>query len=142
MQAGKPLDKMRDYSLRDDLGASAWDVFCTANFLNFVPWTAAIEYLLQAGPANIARYDEGLVSQFLESLDENRFEVISPRTGSQRSTLVVVHPRKCSDARALHERLSKAGFDLALREGNLRISAHLHNSHEDIANLACALASN
>src|ERR1035441_9906033 len=45
-------DKMRDYSLRNDLGARAWDVFCTANFLNFMPWTAAIEHLLQAGPAN------------------------------------------------------------------------------------------
>jgi len=121
--------------LRDDVGASAWDVFCTANFLNFVPWTTAIEYLLQAGLANIARYDEGIVSQLLESLDENRFELISPRTGSQRSTLVVVRPRKSSDAQALHERLSKAGFDLALREGNVRISAHLHNSHEDIARL-------
>jgi len=135
MQGGRPLDKMRDYSLRDDVGASAWDVFCTANFLNFVPWTTAIEYLLQAGLANIARYDEGIVSQLLESLDENRFELISPRTGSQRSTLVVVRPRKSSDAQALHERLSKAGFDLALREGNVRISAHLHNSHEDIARL-------
>jgi len=37
MQAGKPLDKMRDYSLRNDLGARVWDVFCTANFLNFMP---------------------------------------------------------------------------------------------------------
>jgi len=38
MQAGKSLDNMRDYSLRTDLGARAWDVFCTANFFNFVPW--------------------------------------------------------------------------------------------------------
>ena len=141
MQAGKPLDQMRDYTLRNDLGARAWDVFCTANFLNFVPWTAAIEYLLRAGPANIARYDEGLVTRFLQSLDEDRFEVISPRTGLPRSTLIVVRPRKGGDAGAWHERLSRAGFDVALREGNLRISAHLHNSHEDIANLVRALAS-
>ncbi len=86
MQAGKPLDKMRDYSMRSDLGARAWDLFCTANFLNFVPWTAAIEYLLQAGPANIASYDERLVTRFLENLDGDRFELISPRRGPQRST--------------------------------------------------------
>jgi selenocysteine lyase/cysteine desulfurase len=32
--------------LRDDLGAAAYDVFGTANFLNFRPWTASVEYLL------------------------------------------------------------------------------------------------
>lgn len=141
MQAGKPLDKMRDYSLRNDRGACAWDVFCTANFLNFVPWTAAVEYLLQVGPANIARYDEGLVTQVLQDLDEDRFELISPRTGPERSTLIVVRPRKTGDAGIWHERLSSARIDVALREGNLRISPHLHNSHEDVVTLVRALTS-
>lgn len=140
MQAGKPLDKMRDYSLRDDLGARAWDVFCTANFFNFVPWTASIEYLLQVGPANVARYDERLVTQLLRNLDEDRFELISPRTGPQRSTLIVMRPRKAGEAGAWQELLSEAGFDIALREGSLRISPHLHNSQEDIAKLLGALS--
>ncbi len=139
MQAGKPLDKMRDYSLRTDLGARTWDVFCTANFFNFVPWTAAIEYLLQAGPAKIADYDEGLVTQLLQDLNEDRFELISHRTGPQRSTLIVIRPRK-ETAGAWKERLSLAGFDIAVREGNLRISPHLHNSHADIAKLASTLS--
>jgi cysteine desulfurase/selenocysteine lyase len=140
MQAGKPLDRMRDYSLRTDLGARAWDVFCTANFFNFVPWTAAIEYLLQAGPENVARYDEQLVTQLLQSLDEDRFELISPRTQPQRSTLIVMRPRKPQEAGVWQERLSLAGFDVAVREGNLRISPHLHNSPEDIARLAGVLS--
>lgn len=136
MQAGKSLDKMRDYSPRPDLGARAWDVFCTANFLNFVPWTAAVEYVLEAGPANIAGYDEALVTRFVASVDEDRFELISPRAGPQRSSLIVLAPRKGGDAAAWLKRLSAAGFDMALREGNLRVSPHLHNSHEDIAKLA------
>ena len=140
MLAGKPLDKMRDYSLQTDLGARAWDVFCTANFLNFVPWTAAIEYLLQAGPAKIAEYDERLVTQLLQNLDEDRFELISPRTGPPRSTLIVIRPRKAEEVRAWKEHLSVAGFDIAVREGNLRISPHLHNSHEDIVKLVGALS--
>lgn len=140
MQAGKPLDKMRSYSLRTDLGARAWDVFCTANFLNFMPWTAAIEYLLQAGPANIARYDERLVNEILQNFDEDRFELISPRTGPQRSTLIVMRPRKPEDLGAWYRRLSVAGFDIAVREGNLRISPHLHNTHEDVAKLIAVLS--
>ena len=139
MQAGKPLDNMRDYSLRTDLGARVWDVFCTANFFNFVPWTAAIEYLLQAGPANIASYDERLVTELLQDLDEDRFELISPPAGPYRSTLIVLRPRK-EEAGAWKERLAVAGFDIAVREGNLRISPHLHISHQDIAKLALALS--
>lgn len=135
MQAGKPLDKMRDYSLRTDLGARAWDVFCTANFFNFVPWTAAIEYLLQAGPASVANYDERLVNQFLQNLNEDRFELISPRAGPARSSLIVIRPCAAEEAGTWQERLSAAGFDVAVREGNLRISPHLHNTHEDIAKL-------
>ena len=139
MQAGKPLDNMRDYSLRTDLGARVWDVFCTANFFNFVPWTAAIEYLLQAGTANIASYDERLVTELLQDLDEDRFELISPPAGPYRSTLIVLRPRK-EEAGAWKERLAVAGFDIGVREGNLRISPHLHISHQDIAKLALALS--
>jgi cysteine desulfurase/selenocysteine lyase len=139
MQAGKPLDQMRDYSLRNDLGARAWDVFCTANFFNFVPWVAAIEYLLQAGPANIASYDERLIAQLLQDLNQDRFELISPPTGSQRSTLIVMRPRN-GTAGVWKERLSVAGFDIAVREGNLRISPHLHNSRQDIAKLVSVLS--
>jgi cysteine desulfurase/selenocysteine lyase len=140
MQAGKPLDRMRDYSPRTDLGARAWDVFCTANFLNFVPWTAAIEYLLTAGPANVAAYNEGLISRLVDKLDENRFERISPREGPERSTLVVLRSRRDRDAKWWHARLAADGLDVALREGNLRVAPHLHNTPEDIDKLLRALA--
>jgi cysteine desulfurase/selenocysteine lyase len=140
MQAGKPLDQVRAYSTRVDLGARAWDVFCTANFLNFVPWTRSIEYLLAAGPANVAQYDQELVTQLLQNLDENRFELVSARTGLHRSTLIVFRPRNSEPVTGWQERLSAAGFDVALREGNIRISPHLHNTREDIAGLAKALA--
>jgi selenocysteine lyase/cysteine desulfurase len=139
-QTGKPLDQMREYSLRNDLGARVWDVFCTANFLNFVPWTRAIEYLLQTGAANIADYDQRLVGQIILKLDEERFELISSRTGPQRSTLIVIRPCRGEPVAAWHRRLLEAGFDVAVREGNLRISPHLHNSQEEVANLVEALS--
>ena len=37
------------YEIRPDLGARAYDVFCTANFLNFLPWTRSVAYLLDKG---------------------------------------------------------------------------------------------
>jgi hypothetical protein len=42
------------YRLRDGLGAAAYDVFGTANFLTFRPWTASVEYLLGLGIDRVA----------------------------------------------------------------------------------------
>jgi cysteine desulfurase/selenocysteine lyase len=140
MQAGKPLSKIRDYSRRTDLGARAWDVSCTANFFDFMPWTAAIEYLLQAGPRSVASHDQCLVAQLLQNLDEDRFELVSPRIEPQRSALIVMRSRVPQQTGIWQERLSAAGFDVAVREGNLRISPHLHNSPEDISRLITVLS--
>ncbi len=140
MQAGRPLGNMREYTLRPDLGARAWDVFCTANFLNFMPWTAAVELLLRIGLAEIAAYDQQLVGRLLDNLDESRFELISPRAEPERSTLVVVRPRGPQSAEQWRHRLSTDGFDVAVREGNLRISPHLHNTAGDINALSAVLA--
>jgi hypothetical protein len=50
--------------VRHDLGqvaaAAAWDVFGTANFLTFQPWTAAVEYLLGLGPDRVAARGQAL----------------------------------------------------------------------------------
>lgn len=80
MQQGKPLDK-RDYTPRQELGARAWDIFCTANFLNFR---------------------------------------IRPVSGQSSDW---------------HIKLAKAGIDVAIREGNLRIAPHLHNTLADVDRL-------
>ena len=79
------------------------------------------------------------VTELLQDLDEDRFELISPPAGPYCSTLIVLRPRK-EEAGAWKERLAVAGFDIAVREGNLRISPHLHISHQDIAKLALALS--
>ncbi len=38
-------ENLRDYAIKKELGAAAFDIFCTANFLNFMPWQASIEYI-------------------------------------------------------------------------------------------------
>jgi cysteine desulfurase / selenocysteine lyase len=132
MQAGKPLDQMRDYTFRSDLGARAWDVFCTANFLNFRPWTASVEYIVDADPERVAAYDQQLIERFIKGLDRERYELVSPESHSLRSTLVVLRPVGGIDTSQLLDRLAHAGIDVALREGNLRVSPHLHNTTADI----------
>ena len=132
MQAGKPLNEMRDYTSGRNLGARAWDVFCTANFLNFRPWTAAVEYIVEAHPERVACYDQQLIDRLIRELDRSRYALLSPESGPLRSTLVVIQPLTGIDSSQLLSRFTHASIDIALREGNLRISPHLHNTLADV----------
>jgi cysteine desulfurase/selenocysteine lyase len=87
----------------DDLAASSFDlesitprrtgrfdVFGTANFFNFVPFTAAVELLLELGIDDVAAYVDGLVVRLLAGLDRARFRLLSRE--DSRSPLVVLEP--------------------------------------------------
>ncbi len=140
MQAGRDLNQMRDYTLRTDLGARKYDVFCAANFLAVKPWLAAVEYLLTEGIEQIAAHNERLVDRLIAGLDPERFTLLSPPAGPERSTLVFVTHRDAERNPAIHAALQQAGIDLALREGQLRFSPHLYNTEDDIDRTLQALA--
>jgi selenocysteine lyase/cysteine desulfurase len=134
MQGGRTLNVMREreITIRNDLGASAYDVFCTANFLNFMPWTASVEYLLRQGMKQIEMHNSSLVARFIDGLDSTKYQLISPREEVVRSTLVVATHKQPERNSELYDALKSEGIDVALREGNLRLSPHLHNRAEDI----------
>ncbi len=134
MQGGQTLNLMREreVTIRNDLGASVYDVFCTANFLNFMPWTASVEYLLRKGIKQIETYNSTLVSRFIDGLDSKKYEVISAREEAACSTLVVATHKQPGRNHELCDALKNEGIDVALREGNLRLSPHLYNRAEEI----------
>ena len=126
------LGRQVSYRLRGDLGAAGYDVFGTANFLNFLPWTASVEYLLDLGIDRVAAWDQALVERFVQGLDPTRYRLLSPRGGAPRSTLVVLSHHQQARNAALHQELAAAGVDVALRDGNLRVSPHLYNTEADV----------
>ena len=67
-----------------------YDTFGTANFFNYVPWTASIEYLLDHGVANIERHNQALVDTFIQHLNRKYYRLQSPENGPSRSTLTLV----------------------------------------------------
>lgn len=138
MQAGRGLDQMRDTTLRRDLGVRAFDVFCPANFLDVLPWTAAVELILDTGVDAIAAHDQRLVDLLLGGLDRDRYRLISPADGASRSTLVVLD-RVDGTAEQRHRQVAAAGVDIALREGKLRLCPHLFNTAADITRALDAL---
>jgi cysteine desulfurase/selenocysteine lyase len=86
----------------------------------------------------IAEWDQQLVDHLVSSLDDRRYDLISPAAGPSRSTLVVLS-RRDGTAEQRHRQLADAGIDVAFREGNLRISPHLFTTMAEIDNLLDAL---
>lgn len=109
-----------------------WDVFGTANFFNYVPFTAAVELLLELGIEEVGGYVDGLVTRLLAGVDRSRFGLVS--SPDSRSSLVVVEP-VAEPAAAVFERLRAAGLHVAHRRGRIRISPHLYNTAHDIDRL-------
>jgi selenocysteine lyase/cysteine desulfurase len=133
MQTADDLGRENSHiALRDDLGARAYDVFGTANFFNFKPWTASVEYILEQGVERIAAHDGELVDRLIEGLLSLGYEVLSPHRGKPRSMLVITsHPDRSRNEH-IHAALRENDIYIAFRKGNLRFSPHLYNTKEDI----------
>jgi cysteine desulfurase/selenocysteine lyase len=128
--AGTPEIKLSD---RRD--GRALDVFGTANFFNFVPWRASIEYLLAHGIEEIASYDQALVSYLLDRIDREKYRILSPEEGPARSTLVLFSHRDSEKNTALARHLQENRIHVAMRAGAVRVSPHLYNTQADIDRL-------
>ena len=134
------LNREGEHRLRDDLGARAYDVFGTANFLNFIPWAVALEYLLAQGIDAIVGHDQVLIEQLIRLLDGSDYRFISPTHAGQRAAIVVISAADPGDNEAACQRLADAGIDAALRAGNIRLSPHLYNTSDQIQYAAAILA--
>ncbi len=118
--------------IKEDLGARKYDVFGTANFFNFVPWTASIEYIENIGIARIKEHNDNLVQQLIEQLDYSRYEVLSPVELEERSTIVIVTHKDSDKNQAAFNRLQDEKIFIAIRNGCLRFSPHLYNTVDEI----------
>lgn len=133
MQTADDLGKQRDeIRVRSDLGARQYDIFGTANFFNFKPWAASIEYLLGQSIDRIKTYDDRLVSRFIQGLNRDKYDLLSPESGKKRSTLIFISHKQRSQNQAIYEHLRQHGIHIAYRVGSLRVSPHLYNTEECI----------
>ncbi|MFV1956202.1 MAG: aminotransferase class V-fold PLP-dependent enzyme [bacterium] len=121
--------------------ARTYDVFCTANFFNFKPWAASVEYLLEQKIEKIASHGQQLVGTLIEGLDPGKYNLMSPREGDARSTLVFISHRERERNREIYYHLKESGIDISLRREKLRIAPHLYNTMDDISRVLEALNS-
>jgi len=132
MQTADDLARTGDPALPSTWGPRQFEIFGTANFLNFHPFHASVRTLTDMGMASIRHETDGLVERFIAGLDQEFFQLVSPREGPARSTLVVFGPRDRTRTEALHRRLLDAGVVTAHRRGNIRISPHVYNTAGEI----------
>jgi cysteine desulfurase/selenocysteine lyase len=132
MQGDREMDNIREYQILTNLGAAQYDVFGTANLFNFIPWTESIKLLLHHGIANIARYNQNLVSQFIAGLDSRKYDIQSPLEGDERTAIILVSHKNPDQNKAIFKRLQQKNVFISFREGLLRFSPHLYNTSADI----------
>jgi cysteine desulfurase/selenocysteine lyase len=118
--------------LSEHKSARNYDLFGTANFFNFAPWTASIQYLMKLGMDKVEQYNQQLVGIMLEGIDQKQFKLISPPDLMSRSNLVVFSHLEPQRNETIFNKLKDAGIFVALWKGNLRASAHIHNTRYDV----------
>jgi cysteine desulfurase / selenocysteine lyase len=126
-------------NLKDDHSARRYDVFGTANFFNYVPWQASIEYLLSIRLDNVDKHNQMLVDQIVNGLNQKHFDLLSPRPKSERTNIVVFSHKDASQNPRLFGFLKSKGFYLALWKNKLRVSPHIYNTSREMEGLLTAL---
>ena len=108
-----------------------YDVFGTANFLNFMSWTESLKYLLEIGIKNIEKHNCSLIDTIVDNLPKDRYRIISQRNNQNESSILVIAPLK-DNIEALNNRLLAKNIWIGIRQGNIRISPHIYNDLQDI----------
>jgi selenocysteine lyase/cysteine desulfurase len=122
-QANRTEAALMEGALAFDVAYPTYDVFATANFFNYVPWTSAVECLLETGIGAIAKHVDEWVLAFRGGLKASPYEV-SGGTGSALSALIIITHQDATKNQTIYEQARSAGIDVALRRGKIRISPH------------------
>jgi selenocysteine lyase/cysteine desulfurase len=119
----------RDLTWRPDAGRYECG---TLNTIGCYGLNAALNFILEIGPENIAPEVQALADQVWQGAAAKGYELLGRRTPECAAGIVSF--RKPGQE-ALGKRLKEAGFITAPRAGWIRVSPHFYNSPEDIHRL-------
>lgn len=111
----------------------------TPNTLGMIGLESSIELFLKLGVENIFNHILNLQDIFIEEMKDSEFIIVSSLEPVHRSNILLFSNKDKSKNENIQKQLEKENIFIALREGFLRLSAHLFNNEEDILNLTRAL---
>jgi selenocysteine lyase/cysteine desulfurase len=129
MAASADLERLLDYRQEWVPGARRFEV-ATQPWQDYAGMAESLELLGEAGPAEIRAHVLALLDPLAAFLDERGVEIVSDMRPERRSGIFSFRP---ADAAGAYQALSQAGVGCVLREGAVRLSAHLYNQPEDVA---------
>jgi selenocysteine lyase/cysteine desulfurase len=119
------VQNLLDYTTKTIDGARKFDRGQTANLLATSCLEKSLELLLEIGLDNIEKYNQKLVSHFIENLKSKNLKLLTPKNRPSNILCFKVIGGKTSE---LEEKLISNNIDVSIREGSLRLSFHLYNS--------------
>ncbi|HEX8397309.1 MAG TPA: aminotransferase class V-fold PLP-dependent enzyme [Pyrinomonadaceae bacterium] len=119
-------------------GALAWETGTFASAL-FYALEANLKMLTGLGIGEINKYLLGLGNFLCESLDEEKYELVSSRRENEKSPIVCIRNRNGVEAMQLYKHLQRQNIIVAPRGDRLRIAPHIYNTREEIEELIAAL---
>ncbi|MEP7146959.1 MAG: aminotransferase class V-fold PLP-dependent enzyme [bacterium] len=111
----------------------------TPNTLGMIGMESSIELFLKLGVENIFNHISDLQNLFIEEMNDSDFIIESSMEQIHRSNILIFSHKNRSKNELIQNTLEKENIFVALREGFLRLAAHLFNNEEDILKLTKAL---
>lgn len=111
----------------------------TLNTLGMIGMESSIELFLKLGVENIFKHIINLQDIFIDEMEDSDFIIESNLEPIHRSNILIFSHRDRSKNEFVQKSLEKKNIFIALREGFLRLSAHIFNNEDDILKLGVAL---
>lgn len=142
MQTADDLKSSKTWpEIKENLGARKYDVFGTANFFNFVPWTASVTYILEKGIERIKTHNDAVIDRLREGLSHRNYEIITPGSDKDNSTILIISHKDKSRNEEIFEQLRKKKIYISLRRQLLRFAPHLYNTQSEVDEVLSVLDS-
>lgn len=104
----------------------------TPNTLGMIGLESSIELFLQLGVENIFRHILNLQDIFIEEIKDTDYVIDSNLDPVHRSNILIFSHENRSKNEMIQKALENENIFIALREGFLRLSAHIFNNENDI----------
>ena len=111
----------------------------TPNTLGMIGMQSSIELFLKLGVENILRHILHLQDIFIEEMKDTDFKIVSDLEPVHRSNILIFSYSDNTMNDQIQKELERNNIFIALREGFLRLSAHIFNNENDILALTNVL---